>query len=62
MGLNLSGMTTETRNPRTMQLDQMSPLEIVTVMNEEDARVPLAIAKCLPPVSYTHLYCYTCFV
>ena len=25
MGLNLSGMTTETRNPRTMQLDQMSP-------------------------------------
>jgi len=32
MGLNLSGMTTETRNPRTMQLDQMSPLEIVTVM------------------------------
>ena len=46
MGLNLSGMTTETRNPRTMQLDQMSPLEIVTVMNEEDARVPLAIAKC----------------
>ena len=38
MGLNLSGMTTETRNPRTMQLDQMSPLEIVTVMNEEDAR------------------------
>ena len=33
MGLNLSGMTTETCNPRTMQLDQMSPLEIVTVMN-----------------------------
>ena len=50
MGLNLSGMTTETRNPRTMQLDQMSPLEIVTVMNEEDARVPLAIAKCLPQI------------
>ena len=51
MGLNLSGMTTETRNPRTMQLDQMSPLEIVTVMNEEDARVPLAIAKCLPQIA-----------
>lgn len=46
MGLNLSGMTTETRNPRTMQLDQMSPLEIVTVMNEEDAgyRWPLPSA------------------
>ena len=51
MGLNLSGTTTETRNPRTMQLDQMSPLEIVTVMNEEDARVPLAIAKCLPQIA-----------
>ena len=51
MGLNLSGMTTETCNPRTMQLDQMSPLEIVTVMNEEDARVPLAIAKCLPQIA-----------
>ena len=33
MGVDLKGMTTETRNPRTMQLDQMSELEIVTVMN-----------------------------
>ena len=51
MGVNLSGMTTETRNPRTMQLDMMSELEIVTVMNEEDARVPLAIAKVLPQIA-----------
>ena len=51
MGLNLSGMPPEPRTPRTMQLDQMSPLEIVTVMNEEDARVPLAIAKCLPQIA-----------
>ena len=51
MGVDLKGMTTETRNPRTMQLDQMSELEIVTVMNEEDARVPLAIAKCLPQIA-----------
>ena len=49
MELNLTGMTTEKRNPRTMQLDTMSELEIVTTMNEEDARVPLAIAKKLPP-------------
>ena len=47
----MKGMTTETRNPRTMRLDQMSELEIVTVMNEEDARVPLAIAKCLPQIA-----------
>ena len=51
MGLNLKGMTTETRNPRTMGLDEMSELEIVTVMNEEDARVPLAIAKVLPEIA-----------
>ena len=43
MSLNLAGMSTETRNSRTMNLDVMTPLEIVTVMNEEDARVPEAI-------------------
>lgn len=51
MGLDLHGMTTETRNPRTMGLDQMTTLQIVTTMNEEDARVPLAIAKCLPQIA-----------
>lgn len=51
MELNLTGMTTERRNPRTMQLDTMSELEIVTAMNDEDARVPLAIAKKLPEIA-----------
>ena len=51
MELNLKGMTTERRNPRTMQLDTMSELEIVTAMNDEDARVPLAIAKKLPEIA-----------
>lgn len=51
MEINLNGMTTERRNPRTMQLDMMSELEIVTVMNDEDARVPLAIAKKLPEIA-----------
>ncbi len=51
MGLNLQNMTTETRNPRTMELDRMTELQIVTVMNEEDARVPLAIAKRLPEIA-----------
>ncbi len=51
MELNLNGMTTERRNPRTMQLDTMSELEIVTAMNDEDARVPLAIAKRLPEIA-----------
>ena len=51
MELNLTGMTTERRNPRTMQLDTMSELEIVTAMNDEDARVPLAIAKKLAEIA-----------
>lgn len=44
MALNLEKMTTEKRNPNTMDLDRMSPLEIVTVMNQEDALVPKAIS------------------
>ena len=42
---------TERRNPRTMTLDTMSELEILTAMNDEDARVPLAIAKKLPEIA-----------
>ena len=51
MKLNLNGMTTERRNPRTMNLDTMTELEIVSAINEEDARVPLAIAKKLPEIA-----------
>lgn len=49
--MNLEKMTTETRNPDTMNLDQMTPLEIVTVMNREDRKVPLAIEKALPQIA-----------
>lgn len=44
MALVLEKMTTEKRNPNTMKLDRMSPLEIVTVMNQEDELVPKAIS------------------
>ena len=44
-------MTTETRNPDTMELDRMSPLEVVTAMNREDAKVPAAIAPVLPQIA-----------
>lgn len=49
--LDLTGMTTETRNENTMDLDIMTPLEIVTVMNQEDAKVPVAIQKVLPKIA-----------
>ncbi len=51
MSLNLKGMSTETRNQNTMNLDVMTPLEVVTVMNSEDARVPEAIKPALPNIA-----------
>lgn len=51
MQLNLDKMTTETRNQTTMQLDEMSVLEVVTVMNQEDVNVPKAIEKILPEIA-----------
>ena len=51
MSLNLENMSTETRNPNTMDLDTMTPLEIVTVMNREDAKVPEAITPALPHIA-----------
>lgn len=44
MALNLEKMSTETRNPDTMNLDEMSALEIITQMNLEDAKISAAIA------------------
>jgi len=49
--MDLSGMTTEARNPRTKDLDCMGSLEIVTEMNREDADVPQAVAKALPQIA-----------
>ncbi|RFU68841.1 N-acetylmuramic acid 6-phosphate etherase [Bacillus sp. V59.32b] len=41
----LEKLTTENRNNRTMNLDEMDTDEILRVMNEEDQTVPLAIQK-----------------
>ena len=51
MKLNLNAMTTESRNPNTMQMDTMSALEIVTVMNQEDEKVPQVILESLPQIA-----------
>ena len=47
----LEGLSTETRNPDTMNLDEMSSLEIVQAMNKEDTKVPLIIKKLLPQIA-----------
>jgi len=51
MSLNLKNMSTETRNQNTMNLDIMTPLEVVTVMNQEDAKVPEAIKPALSNIA-----------
>lgn len=48
--IQLEGMTTETPNLKTVNLDTMSTREILQVMNEEDASVPGAIAKVLDQI------------
>lgn len=46
MTIDLKKLTTEQRNPQTMDLDLMSPLEIVRTMNAEDAKVIKAVGAC----------------
>lgn len=53
MSIDLSSMMTETRNPATKNLDQMSTTELLTVMNKEDAEVPKAVAKVIPQIAQT---------
>ena len=47
----LSTLITEQRNPNSMNVDSLSALEIVQLMNKEDKQVPLAIEKCLPQIA-----------
>ena len=42
---------TEARNPSTMAIDTLSPLEIVTLINEEDAGVAVAVRQHLPQIA-----------
>lgn len=47
----LDKLTTELRNEKTMNLDEMNTIEILTAMNEEDHRVPQQIAQALPAIA-----------
>ncbi len=46
----MTKLTTEGYHPDTTSLDLMSTSDIVKLMNEEDKKVPLAIAKVLPEI------------
>ncbi|GGA13870.1 N-acetylmuramic acid 6-phosphate etherase 2 [Paenibacillus marchantiophytorum] len=43
-------LTTEQRNERSERLDRLSTVEIITLMNEEDQKVPLAVKEALPQI------------
>ncbi len=49
--MDLKKFATETRNPNSENLDIMSALEIVTLMNQEDRKVCLAIEEVLPEIA-----------
>ena len=46
----LAGLSTEQRNPRSMNLDAMTVREILEAMNAEDRTVPEIIARALPQI------------
>lgn len=49
--MNLNEFTTETRNHNSMNLDEMNALEILSIMNEEDSKVPMAIRSNLEEIA-----------
>ncbi|HAP3796324.1 TPA: N-acetylmuramic acid 6-phosphate etherase [Enterococcus faecalis] len=49
--MNLEGLTTEARNEATKKIDQVSTLEMVTLINQEDQKVAQAIEKMLPQIA-----------
>lgn len=49
--VNLTGMTTETRNAASSNLDTMTSLEIVTLMNSEDSKIAPAVKAQLPEIA-----------
>lgn len=51
MTVNLNHILTEKRNPQTLNIDELSSLEIVKKINEEDHQVPQAINKVLPVIA-----------
>ncbi|MCP1598962.1 N-acetylmuramic acid 6-phosphate etherase [Aeromonas caviae] len=44
-------MITETRNPASVEIDQLSTLEMLRVINQEDQQVALAVGQLLPEIA-----------
>lgn len=49
--VQLGGLQTEDRNPRSIGIDIVSTHELCRILNNEDARVPAAVEKCVPVIA-----------
>ena len=49
--MNLNNILTEKRNPNTMNIDELSSIDILTIINEEDKKVPAAVETILPEIA-----------
>ena len=48
---NWSKLQTEQRNPATERIDEVTTLEMLAIINREDALVPAAVATQLAPIA-----------
>ena len=51
MQINLKKMITESRNPASAEIDTLSTLDVLTVINQEDKKVPLAVEAAIPQIA-----------
>jgi N-acetylmuramic acid 6-phosphate etherase len=49
--MNLSTLPTEARNPASEHIDQLPTLEMLRVINDEDAKIAAAVARELPHIA-----------
>lgn len=47
----IRGLVTETRNQASMKIDQLATADVVSIMNQEDQKVALAVEKVLPEIT-----------
>ncbi|WP_446470340.1 N-acetylmuramic acid 6-phosphate etherase [Xenorhabdus stockiae] len=51
MKINLNNLVTESRNPASTHIDELSTLDMLRVINDEDKKVALAVEQALPQIA-----------
>lgn len=51
MKINLSKLTTESRNPASAEIDTLPTLDMLATINREDKKVPVAVEATLPQIA-----------